>query len=331
MDLVRRIAAFPDLLAGAALACEPHRVAFWLQETIAAFHSYYTQGKRTGERFIGADPVKTAARLFLCRALKQVLANGLAVLGVSAPERMETPERLAKTSGNRDIGAGVWNRRPCANRTSARARATSFELSLDGRKVASVVVGALVILGVVFVLGVNVGKQLAAAPRREPGRGRPRRPRPRARAAGAREGGAAHLPRGADEALAAAARAAPRRRGARPGAPVPGPVRRFPRPPPRRRRPPRRARPRSPRRRPTSRGRSSSPRPRTAGRPSGSPRASRRSAPAIEEADVPGKGRFYRVRVGAFDSREAADRYLRDVARETGREGIRHAVPVTAG
>jgi arginyl-tRNA synthetase len=91
-DLVRRIAAFPDVLAGAALAYEPHRVAFYLQETIAAFHSYYTQGKRSGERVIGPDARKTAARLFLCRALKQVLANGLAVLGVSAPERMESPE-----------------------------------------------------------------------------------------------------------------------------------------------------------------------------------------------------------------------------------------------
>ncbi len=90
MDLVKRILSFPDLVAGAALAWEPHRVAFWLQETIGAFHSYYTQGKRTGERFIGADPVKTAARLALARALKQVLANGLAILGVSAPERMES-------------------------------------------------------------------------------------------------------------------------------------------------------------------------------------------------------------------------------------------------
>ena len=91
-DLIRRIAAFPDMLAGAALAYEPHRVAFYLQETIAAFHSWYTQGKKTGERVIGPDPHKTAARLFLCRALKQVLANGLAVLGVSAPDRMESPE-----------------------------------------------------------------------------------------------------------------------------------------------------------------------------------------------------------------------------------------------
>jgi arginyl-tRNA synthetase len=91
-DLIRRVAAFPDMLAAAALAYEPHRVVFYLQETIAAFHSYYTQGKRTGERVIGPDVRKTAGRLFLCRALKQVFANGLAVLGVSAPDWMESPE-----------------------------------------------------------------------------------------------------------------------------------------------------------------------------------------------------------------------------------------------
>ena len=92
LDLVRRVLAFPDVVAGAARAYEPHRVAFWLQETIGAFHSYYTQGKRSGERFIGSDPAKTAARLLLARALKQALRNGLAVLGVAAPERMESRE-----------------------------------------------------------------------------------------------------------------------------------------------------------------------------------------------------------------------------------------------
>jgi arginyl-tRNA synthetase len=92
LELIRRIAAFPDVLSQAALAYEPHRIAFYLQETIAAFHSYYTQGKKGGERVLSPDARKTAGRLFLCRALKQVLANGLAVLGVSAPERMESPE-----------------------------------------------------------------------------------------------------------------------------------------------------------------------------------------------------------------------------------------------
>jgi arginyl-tRNA synthetase len=93
-DLIRRIVVFPEMLMGAALAYEPHRVAFYLQETIAAFHSYYTLGKKTPElRIIGPDPLKTAGRLYLCRALQQVLANGLTVLGVSAPERMQSPER----------------------------------------------------------------------------------------------------------------------------------------------------------------------------------------------------------------------------------------------
>jgi arginyl-tRNA synthetase len=94
LDLVKRIVAFPELLAGAALACEPHRVAYWLQETIAAFHSYYTQGKKSGERVIGPDPAKTAARLCLVAALKQALANGLAVLGVAAPERMDARDAV---------------------------------------------------------------------------------------------------------------------------------------------------------------------------------------------------------------------------------------------
>ncbi len=91
-ELVRRIAAFPDLLAGAAQAFEPHRVVFYLQEIIAGFHSWYSQGRRTGERVLGSDPATTRARLFLCLGLAQVIANGLAVLGVSAPERMELPE-----------------------------------------------------------------------------------------------------------------------------------------------------------------------------------------------------------------------------------------------
>jgi cell division septation protein DedD len=44
--------------------------------------------------------------------------------------------------------------------------------------------------------------------------------------------------------------------------------------------------------------------------------------PRVEPAQVPGKGRFYRVRVGAFETRDAAEQHLRDVARETGAKGI---------
>jgi arginyl-tRNA synthetase len=91
IDLIKRILQFPELVAHAAQALEPHKVVFYLQETIAAFHGYYTRYKKT-ERVISDDPRKTAARLFLISALQQTLANALRVLGVSAPERMDAPE-----------------------------------------------------------------------------------------------------------------------------------------------------------------------------------------------------------------------------------------------
>jgi arginyl-tRNA synthetase len=91
IDLIKRILQFPELVAQAALALEPHKVVFYLQETIAAFHGYYTRYKKT-ERVISDDPRKTAARLYLVWALQQTLANALRVLGVSAPERMDAPE-----------------------------------------------------------------------------------------------------------------------------------------------------------------------------------------------------------------------------------------------
>jgi arginyl-tRNA synthetase len=92
MDLLKRILHFPELVASAAQTLEPHRVVFYLQETIAAFHAYYTKYKKT-ERVISDDPRKTAARLYLVWALKQTLRNALQLLGVSAPDRMEEAER----------------------------------------------------------------------------------------------------------------------------------------------------------------------------------------------------------------------------------------------
>ncbi len=68
-------------------------MAFYLQETIAAFHSYYTLGKKDPElRVLGPDPLRPPGASSSAAPCKQVLANGLAVLGVSAPERMENPE-----------------------------------------------------------------------------------------------------------------------------------------------------------------------------------------------------------------------------------------------
>lgn len=87
MDLVKRLLSFPDVVAGAAQALEPHRIVFFLQETIATFHSYLTRYKAT-EKVLSDDLVKTTARLALVQVLRLTLANALGLLGVSAPEQM---------------------------------------------------------------------------------------------------------------------------------------------------------------------------------------------------------------------------------------------------
>jgi len=81
--LVKQLLFFPELVRGAARALEPHRVAYWLQELAGAFHPYYKT-----HRVIQDDRRLTLARLALCEAVGQVVRNGLALLGVSAPESM---------------------------------------------------------------------------------------------------------------------------------------------------------------------------------------------------------------------------------------------------
>ncbi|MFT4267335.1 MAG: arginine--tRNA ligase [Xenophilus sp.] len=81
--LMLLLARYPDMLAAAARDFAPHDVAFYLRELAAAYHSYYD-----AERILVDDePVKNA-RLALVAACAQVLHNGLAVLGVSAPRKM---------------------------------------------------------------------------------------------------------------------------------------------------------------------------------------------------------------------------------------------------
>ena len=82
-ELVKALADFPAMLAGAAAALEPHRVATWLHDTAGLVHGWYHKHHVLGE----PEPVMRA-RLVLARAARTVLANGLAVLGLSAPERM---------------------------------------------------------------------------------------------------------------------------------------------------------------------------------------------------------------------------------------------------
>jgi len=87
LDLVKRMLELPVVVAGAAQALEPHRVVFYMKETIAAFHSYLTRYK-SSEKVLSDDVVKTQARLALVQALKLTLGNALRMLGVSAPDEM---------------------------------------------------------------------------------------------------------------------------------------------------------------------------------------------------------------------------------------------------
>ena len=90
LSLMRRLALYPRLLEGAALAHEPHRIAFYLYELASDFHAQWNRGKDMPHlRFIMQnDRVITLARLALVQGVVTVLASGLATLGVDAPEEM---------------------------------------------------------------------------------------------------------------------------------------------------------------------------------------------------------------------------------------------------
>jgi arginyl-tRNA synthetase len=91
LSLVRRLAAWPRLLEGAAQAHEPHRIAFYLYELASEFHALWTLGGKDSPhlRFIiQRDPPLTMARLALVQGVVTVLASGLSLLGVGAPEEM---------------------------------------------------------------------------------------------------------------------------------------------------------------------------------------------------------------------------------------------------
>lgn len=90
IDLLKKIASFPVFIEGAARAHEPHRLAFYLYDLAAAFHGQWTRGNDLPHlRFIQPnDGIATAARLALIEANTKVLASGLALLGVLAPDEM---------------------------------------------------------------------------------------------------------------------------------------------------------------------------------------------------------------------------------------------------
>ncbi|MBP7502131.1 MAG: arginine--tRNA ligase, partial [Aquabacterium sp.] len=83
LALMTRLAEFPGMLTAAAQGLAPHDVAFYLRDLASAFHSYYA-----AERFLVDEVELSRARVALLSATAQVLRNGLALLGVSAPNKM---------------------------------------------------------------------------------------------------------------------------------------------------------------------------------------------------------------------------------------------------
>jgi len=90
IGLIKMIAAYPRMIEAAAAAHEPHRIAFFVHETASAFHSLWNKGKDSPQlRFVNqTDRNSTMARLAFVHVVRSVLASGLAVAGVAAPEEM---------------------------------------------------------------------------------------------------------------------------------------------------------------------------------------------------------------------------------------------------
>jgi arginyl-tRNA synthetase len=90
LDLLRRLALFPRMVEAAAAAHEPHRIAFYLYDLASEFHALWTRGRDLPYlRFIiNNDAQTTKARLAMVQGVALVLASGLAILGVHAPDEM---------------------------------------------------------------------------------------------------------------------------------------------------------------------------------------------------------------------------------------------------
>lgn len=90
MALIRKLSEYPRLVESAALAREPHRVAFYLYELASSFHAQWNKGtENPALRFVKVnDPQLTHARLGLVQAVHDVIASGLGIIGADAPTEM---------------------------------------------------------------------------------------------------------------------------------------------------------------------------------------------------------------------------------------------------
>ncbi|AZO23256.1 arginine--tRNA ligase [Mesorhizobium sp. M1E.F.Ca.ET.045.02.1.1] len=90
MGLIRKLAEYPRLIESAALALEPHRLAFYLYDLASSFHAHWNRGTDNPDlRFVKVnDPQLTYARLGLVQAVSDVLTSGLTLIGADAPTEM---------------------------------------------------------------------------------------------------------------------------------------------------------------------------------------------------------------------------------------------------
>ncbi|MGA9477158.1 MAG: arginine--tRNA ligase [Desulfobacterales bacterium] len=83
IQLIKTLAQYPETVAVSAEKLEPHRITFFLMNLAAAFHAYYNK-----HRVLSEDPVLSRGRLVLVESIRKVIRNGLALLGVDAPDKM---------------------------------------------------------------------------------------------------------------------------------------------------------------------------------------------------------------------------------------------------
>lgn len=83
LQLMKMLSAMPDIVEESAQNLEPHRLTYYLSELAGSFHSFYNKN-----RVITEEAELTLARLFLLKCVRRTLANALAILGISAPEKM---------------------------------------------------------------------------------------------------------------------------------------------------------------------------------------------------------------------------------------------------
>ena len=83
LSLLQKLIDYPEIVEVAAKELSPHLIAFYLRELAGEFHSYYN-----ATRFLVPETPLRLSRLGLIAAIRQVLINGLELLGVSAPEKM---------------------------------------------------------------------------------------------------------------------------------------------------------------------------------------------------------------------------------------------------